>query len=82
MVMFGTFFCFFQCFFGHLKKLLLENKEKLINKGGRGKVRPRNTWTAKFFFGERKTIFLFFIYPCCRQFYSRVVFSTMAVALL
>ena len=43
--------------------MLLKNEEKLINKGGRGKVRPRNTWTAKFLFGERKTIFLFFIYP-------------------
>ena len=67
MVIFGTFFCFFQCFFGHLKKLLLKNEEKLINKGGRGKVRPRNTWTAKFLFGERKTIFLFFIYPCSER---------------
>jgi len=57
------FFGFFQCFFGHLKKLLLKNEEILINKGGRGKIRPRITWTAKFLFGERKTISCFLFTP-------------------
>ena len=72
--MFGTFFCFFQCFFGHLKKLLLKNEEKLINYGGSGKVWPRYIWLAKFLSGEKLNIFLFFIYPwmkwlfLCRQF--------------
>ena len=64
MVILGTFFCFFQCFFGHLNKLLLKNEEILKNKGGKGKVRPRNKWTANFLSGGKKTIFLFFIYPC------------------
>ena len=61
MVIFGTFFCFFRCFFGHLKKLLLKNEEKLINKGGRGKVRPRNTWTAKFLSGKKKLFSCFYL---------------------